>query len=642
MQADGRDPSHSPNGRAPFGPRRDAPARLGGGSPWPLVRSRPRRRSLGALRGRTRGRGGEGAERRVFWSVVTVLALLIVAAVGGSTGPLDPARVPPAPAATHPSGIANSSGRVEPGLSVPRPLGPASLSGSAALSGRTPDTTIDPYSFHLAEPAPMGMTDFGVTAPGQGYAYATPAVRGVVAFQSAVEVSNASLGSLSPWFGSQLNTMLVFDDRAGTQFTYWVQDVALYNTSSGEIGYFLDNIWNNTVSGAEMSNSSVSGAGSVASATGPYYYFASSSFPGAVDSPLGTGGTLTLEMNASETSDGAASVSFCYDDGHGWVVYDTVVFPWATGLDRFDGFVVDGDTLDPIGSPYDLELTFGGPGGGADTTDLESNLSYYLTYFNGHNFQSPISAFNFGDETAEGSSAVHVGAYANPAGDIYARLVPSSGDDGVVAHLYNLSIVSVLNFNDPGANGVLLVDGNATPFQDGSATLVLRADTYDVSVDINGQTTSLGDCQIAAGEQLNVSLSAPCTGAVSSSSGPGGSGGLFLLVLIVVVVAAVAIGVAAVLLRRRRTVPVNPYPPAGATAPPTWGAPPPGYGAPASAAYATAPPPVPASPAPVATGPPPALAPAAGPTSAPPSFPCPHCGRVRRWGPNACPWCGSP
>ncbi len=515
---------------------------------------------------------------------------------------------------------------------------------------------VNPLDYYSTEPAPMGIADYGVTsAGGTGYTYFTPAVRGVVTLDSNVEVENSSLGDLSPYFGLQLNAMLVFV-AGGVQYVYWTQDVLLYNSSSDDIAEFIDNVWNESASGAEMYNSTISGNGTVnTGAHGDWYADDSlDTQPGGEDVSWSEGGTVTLEMDAFETSGGQPGVAFVYADGGGEYAYDVVDFPWAANPSTFYGFVVTGTETNPLNIPYDLELIFGGPGGGSQTYDAESNTKLQLLAWNGNNFESPLNAFDFGAETAEGSEDVEdVLEYNTVSGNLSAHLLAGSDSYATLRQLYSSADVGVLNFTGGSGTGALVVNGTPTPFEGGGATVTLYPGQYFVNVSEGGTTTYLGHCTLKAGGELNVTPSSPCSGGTtsappSSTSNPlsGSIAGIPILLLLVALVVLVAVVVVvAVVARRRSGRPATPpaYGPAGAAppgyAPYSASSPPPGYApgptAPASPAPSAAP-----AYAPVAAAPAPAR-PAAGPATPPPGFrPCPRCGTMMPVQAAQCPRCG--
>jgi len=447
--------------------------------------------------------------------VILILAVLVLlplslANVGTSQ------RAHSAPSLSHASLPAPAA---LPRLATPK-VSPYSGGFLPHATGKSHPSTgaIDPYDFYHQEPAPMGVADYGVTSAGAGeYSYTTEAVRGTVSLLGNPIVQNASIGASSPYFGIQLNVMMVFDvGTSDTQYTYWVQDVVLYNTSNDEIAGFIDNIWNDSASGAQMLNSSVTGNGSVqSSAEGGFYDdFANGALPGSEDVPLASPGSFTLEMDAFVTNAGAPGLAFTYYDGYGQVAYDVVDFPWVTTLSVDFGFVVFGGGTTPIGEPYDLELIIGGPGGGSQTEDVLSDFLFELWYFNGHNFQTPQNTFNFGSETAEGAyDVIDGGVYLKVDGNLSGLLLNGTPSGGGLKQDYNYTLVAGLNFTDASANGTLTVNGEPTAFFGGVANLSLYPGSYNVNVTIGGTTTPLGVCTLTADTVLQVSLSAPCSGA---------------------------------------------------------------------------------------------------------------------------------
>ncbi|MGC2289582.1 MAG: thermopsin [Thermoplasmata archaeon] len=591
--------------------------------------------------------------------------------------------------AFFPATLGHPSGSRAGGASVSSPTArPEGTLGTSGIGGLSPQSTLDsrvrglapaesnvyatdPYEFHTHQPAPMGIADYGVTNAGEDpYYYYTPAVQGIVALEKNVSVANATLGTLSPTFATQLNVMFVFNNAAGSQFTYWVQDVAQYNTSTGEIYRFVDNIWNDTASGASMNPSTVTGNGTLLEASGGSYLYADVSnpaLPGSRDAPVTAGESYSVQMDAIQTTSGAAGVEFLYSDGSGWVSYDQAIFPWAANLEHFFGFVVDGQVLNYVGIPYDLELTFGGPGGGSQTTDVFSDLDLRLLYFNGHNWQSPENAFNFGTETAEGSQQVEaLPAYSDIDGNVSTLLFNGSSQDSTVGRLFNVSQIGILNFTDPSVSGDILVNGRPTPFSGGAATLVLWPGTYDVNLSVNGQMTVLGMCRSVAGKTDVVTPASPCpSGTVPPPTGSGGVSNLgWLYVLLALIVVVIVVAIVLVLLFRRRSgipPPTSPYPPqfysptgvppgviggspsagppAAGVAAPTYYPPPPAGGSwlvpPPSPVYA--PPVYPAAASPPMS-PPPAVV---SPPVAIPYRSCPRCGTPAAHGTVQCLRCGA-
>jgi hypothetical protein len=512
---------------------------------------------------------------------------------------------------------------------------------------------INPLDYYASEPAPMGIADYGVSGPGVGpYLYGTSAVWGMVTLGSIPTVANSSLGGLSAWFAVQLNVMLVFN-VSGVDYTYWVQDVVDYNTSSAAIVQYVDNIWNDSQPGSQMYTSSVTGNGSILSTSegGAYVTVANSALPGASEVRVAAGSSFSLEMATGTVPSGAPAVDFSYSDGQGRVTYDQAVFTWAAGHTVLYGFIVYGGGTNPLGGSYDLELTFGGPGGGHQTTDVASDLTFQLMYLGGNNFEAPTNAFNFGHDTAEGSQNVADSLSPPALGGNLTSTLQSGG--GGPAQLYTYGQEGSLNFTGGGAGGSLTVNDVATSYTGEYANLTLSPGWYYVNYTSGGETFHLGICQVTAGAAVHVSAAAPCTGTPPVTNHGNGGGFSFPSTDVLAVVAAaavvlVAIFVAIRLRSRARPVAGGPFgggaimPPPGVGGPPAQGgalgpwpsaptAPyyptPPSYGTP----YAPLPPPlgVPGLPA----TPPPVVA--------PPSVEyCPRCGTAMSVGSALCPRCG--
>ncbi len=122
---------------------------------------------------------------------------------------------------------------------------------------------IDPNASYTSEPAPMGITDYGVTPSGVGYSYATPVVQGSATIDSFAVADGSS--------GTNMTFQLNVEDvvvSGSSSFVFWVQDVAFFDTQSHLI-FWEDNVWNLTGGTGNLYTSSVAGNGTVYSS---YYY----------------------------------------------------------------------------------------------------------------------------------------------------------------------------------------------------------------------------------------------------------------------------------------------------------------------------------------------------------------------------------
>ncbi len=336
---------------------------------------------------------------------------------------------------------------------------------------------INPNSLYSSEPAPMGLADYGIKSSGlfgTAYAYNTTSFLGGIAINSISVTNNTSNSELMTF---QFNINFVFYDGS-TEYVYWVQDVAFLNTSTNEI-YFIDNVWNMSSPSQNMSSSTLTGNGSLSGNT--YYYdLASSSLPGNFVN-LNYPSDIQLMMNSTTTNQGVPEVAFMYNDGFGWQTYDNVYFSFVTDLSANFGFVVSGYQYEPNGyTPYDAELTLGGPGGGSSTTDVQSNINLTLQYWNGYNYQEISNAYNFGSHTAETIGNVVSGAYYTiNNGSLYENI---AAGNGTLMQVYSSSDISILNITMPLSSGTVYVNGTAHNFVRGEINLTLAPGTYPIKI----------------------------------------------------------------------------------------------------------------------------------------------------------------
>ena len=376
----------------------------------------------------------------------------------------------------------------------------------------------------------MGIADFGVDpSTGSAYQYSSQAFGGEVIYSS-FQVYNASDGD-PPAAGFQLNLMFIFI-LGGQQYVYWVQDVAMLDTSTNNL-IFIDNIWNDTAAGSGITPSTVAGTGNGnygSSSYGTWYY----AFPkpglvgnGTVDGPQGW---IYMQMQAAVTTSNQPAVLFTYSDpatGGRLEYYDNATFLFAKGA-SIVGFGVDGNSVNPIGIPFDAEFIAGGPGGGSQTAIVASNARFYLTFWNGNNWQDPPSAYNFGCETAEGvTGALDQGAHDSNGTMLNFMTPGSTGAGSAPGAAYSESQVATLNFTDPTVTGTTVgyvyINQSKTGwvFQNGYANLVIYAGTYTLYESVGtGAPKALGTCTLPGGTITRVSASTGCSsgGGLSISS----------------------------------------------------------------------------------------------------------------------------
>jgi len=308
---------------------------------------------------------------------------------------------------------------------------------------------VNVYSGYNKEPAPMGIADYGI-GPNGAYQYATNSSVGIATINSLSTKNSSSSSSMT----IQLNVNLAFTSN-GKQYVYWIQDVAIIDTSSNEV-YFENNIWNFSASNAGLSSSGITGSGQVYTQSGYQYY-------AVLASPLLSGNyiflhypaTITLNVTCGVNIGGQPTVSFAYEDGFGLKTYDTVTFITSYPVTSFSGFVVNGYNYNPTGYLfYDSELILGGPGGGLNTALIQSDVQLQLEYWNGHNYQMITNAYNFGSDTAEGISNTQSQAYYyTDTGQMFAWIQPGSGS---LSDLYSQTKVGTITVMTSLLSGTLI------------------------------------------------------------------------------------------------------------------------------------------------------------------------------------------
>lgn len=448
----------------------------------------------------------------VLLLAVAVVGLLTPSSFGTVVGQPAPGHAASAGPGVAWATVLSSSGRAGPIPAVPAHAGDP--------RGDPPAAAVNPEQYYTAEPAPMGVADFGVGASDQPYTYNTSQFLANFSWQSL-----NFRGNTSTEFTVQLNVVLVFTD-SGSTYVYWVQDVAWVESSSATVT-FEDNIWNFSTTSGCLSNSSVQGNGTVWAYHPPscegYYAVSATVQPGA-ERTMPTPGDFSLLLRSYRAAGGVPEVAFEYWDGvtdHP-VTYDNVLWPWASAVSSDPGFVVDGTQYAPNSLFYDAEAIVGGPGGGSSTQaeDL-THTELRLFYWNGHNFQAPRSAWNFGSDTGES-----VGDLQSVWSDTYTAaangtplLVQWNGtaSGSGLGQVYDQGSVGYLNLSAPGISvGTVAVGSTDWPFVNEEANVTLTPGTYRIWVNSSAGPDDLGWCVISAGDTTNVSTVFGCTPTASA------------------------------------------------------------------------------------------------------------------------------
>ncbi|HEV2449407.1 MAG TPA: thermopsin family protease [Thermoplasmata archaeon] len=363
---------------------------------------------------------------------------------------------------------------------------------------------VNPYAHYSAEPAPMGIADFGVDSNQNPYSYTTDEIVGSVTIGS-LSAYSSQAGSYQ--MSIQLNVALEFS-QGGSPYQYWIQDVAFLDTSTNDLT-FQNNIWNFSQgsSGSLAPTGGPSGNGSVyfANNLNAYYYAAGASPSlGGANVVLSYPSTFAMRVLASSVG-GLPTVRFDYSDGYGWVTYDVVNFAFASGASGVN-YLVSGYNYNPIGLYDDAELVMGGPGNGWSTAASTANLSMNLAFDNGHNLQEITNGFDFGSDTGESISGLGGALGENAVNGSLSSVFSTTSGSGP-ASLYDRSFSAIVNISSPDAAGNLDVNSTTgVAFRGSDINLTLGPGSYIFTGYSAGVPFASVSAKVTPGEYLALRL----------------------------------------------------------------------------------------------------------------------------------------
>ena len=286
------------------------------------------------------------------------------------------------------------------------------------------------YPSYVAQPAPMGIADYGLGAT--PYTYSPSDFLGSLTLNAPPNVTDpgaqgvidpgaqnlGEVGSVYEW-GLQLNTILTNVSLPGTNdAVFWTQNVLNINDTGI---HFVQDIFNFTTSSFYIPTSGtfLSGCGStdltdMLSLYGGVFQCVGGTIPiSAADYPL----TINLYNNVTITAQNETQLVFgAQISGASGSLssgpIDTVVFnnPNASVAPPANpvGFTVSGTNTTPVGLLYDSELVLVGSIGGDNAVFRSLNGSLFLGYSNATSgpFTSVPSAYDFGSDTGETATGI--------------------------------------------------------------------------------------------------------------------------------------------------------------------------------------------------------------------------------------------
>jgi hypothetical protein len=361
--------------------------------------------------------------------------------------------------------------------------------------------------------APVGLTSYG----SNGSVVRTSGVRGIttvngmgIGYFSAIIPGNGSTYQLYNGYGNasvQENAVLWLGGGLGT---YWTQNVVLIteNSASSYTLQLVNNIWNFTSISSNMNAGGISGKGSVQCVTVNGAVSCAYIWADPVLLTVKPPFTMNLTMSLlTSGGGGAANVAFLYQiqDSTGANFqgqYDSVKLipssPTQSSYFQIGGESPVSETLGgstTLTLPSDLELVFGGPGGGSSVFVNSISGAQKLFYLNAGGNYSPVpDAFSIGSDTAEQASGIQV----NP--DFTNTQEPAATlDSGAVSarKIWPLPFSLILSGSNQFQNNSLSLQGVAlySPNSSSPATGIAGLALYSSSGEPAFQTSSSGGFQ---------------------------------------------------------------------------------------------------------------------------------------------------
>ncbi|BCU67927.1 thermopsin [Sulfolobales archaeon HS-7] len=342
-------------------------------------------------------------------------------------------------------------------------------------------SVVNPYEAYSSYPAPIGISFLGL-GPNGPCTVQTTQVKGDVLVCALQGISHYPNGQVSDWIDFQLNAVLTYV-QGGNTYSLWIQDIAIIHTTQTEIS-FDDNVWNFSARDANVSGLSGNGKICPDQNDQTYYYYEPAGYPGS-NYVTSTPYTIKLMMNVTTNSLNEPVICFWYNDGFGWIKYDTVTVDSPNSSNVY--ITITGENYTPSGYYYDLELVMAGGNGLSCGVLSQAEAFLSLYYYNGHNFQEPLNTYNFGVNTGERVKNVNsVSCYYLNTGCLVAGVFLGTGSLGT---LYTQNQVSEIKVHTGFSEGDLIAYNsslpldNATslsaiPYQGGCAILVLEPMSY--------------------------------------------------------------------------------------------------------------------------------------------------------------------
>lgn len=302
---------------------------------------------------------------------------------------------------------------------------------------------VDPLSeIEPGENYPIGVASYGlynVSGTLVPYQVSTDEILGTANITSLSATTEGNVQNVSEYGASlQLNVELDTNYAGGSR-VYWLQDVADFNTSDNTV-YFVDNIWNNTLPVAGLSNVTFEGSGNVSSCgecnSTPFYVYSYPYLSINYSFPL----SVKLLIFENQTQQGTM-LNFAYQllrNGNQsiqpLIYYDKVLLPGTyNSTILVTPYYTTPGGGEYLGNNYDAELVFGGEASGSTSVFSRMGATMWIYYLENGMVTPFPSAYTFGLSTAESARGVKVtpGGY----GGIASTGRPDYAEDIIVGNV---------------------------------------------------------------------------------------------------------------------------------------------------------------------------------------------------------------
>ncbi|MGI0055413.1 MAG: thermopsin family protease [Thermoplasmata archaeon] len=387
---------------------------------------------------------------------------------------------------------------------------------------------------YKSTPAPIGLAEYGLDENATGnvtpFILNTTSVQGT--FNPGVDGPNATdLADSSPdGYGVQLNavtTNVTLLNESGYQF--WTQNVLEYFPYTGEF-VMVTNVWNFSSPASYLSPNVFYSHGPLGTQVGTEYYYSEDLAPMPIEYPFNVnltmlssiiGGRNAVNFSVNVTAPNGSVI--WAQPNFDWVIFNSiannsgVLSPNVTVASYY---TANGFSYNPLGLTNDFELTIGGPGGGSQTSFLQSDATETLSYYNetSSTYQAVPSAFSYGGETGETSTGVTESWATNATGAPFGILEtgpsllgglwnassPAGGPAEVQFTINPSNAFVLISYNGNSSTAFNITEPELAPTVT-TNTMWLPAGNYSITVELSGYDSMTANGTLEGGSVYPIS-----------------------------------------------------------------------------------------------------------------------------------------